>query len=218
MRICLTAAAFLFASCAPHAPTSQVATLTAAAAIDAPSGEYTLDPSHSSLHVRVSHFGLSNYTLRFTRLRATLIFSAENPTASQLVATADAASLSTDFPLAEQIGAELRGADWLAVVDHPEIEFRSTRIEPTGPSTARVHGDLTLRGVTRPMTLDVTFNAGYARHPYGRPLSQLGFSARGVISRSEFGLVSFLPSEGSPAVGDEVQVIIEAEFARPITA
>lgn len=216
MRICLAAAACLFASCAPHAPTLQVAAPPAAVAIEAPSGEYGLDPSHSSLHVRVNHFGLSNYTLRFTRLRATLTFSAENPTASQLVATADAASLATDFPLAERIGAELRGADWLAVANHPEIEFRSTRIELTGPSAGRVHGDLTLRGVTRPMALDVTFNAGYARHPYGRPLSQLGFSARGVISRSEFGLVSFLPAEGSPAVGDEVEIVIEAEFTRPI--
>jgi polyisoprenoid-binding protein YceI len=74
-----------------------------------------------------------------------------------------------------------------------------------------------LHGVTRPVAFDVVYNHSYARHPFGRPISQLGFSARGVIRRSDFGITQFLPEPGTQAgVGDDVELVIEAEFVRPI--
>jgi polyisoprenoid-binding protein YceI len=99
----------------------------------------------------------------------------------------------------------------------PTATFVSTSAEQTGPSTARVTGDLTLHGVTRPLTLDVTYNGSWAQHPAGPPIAGIGFSARGTIQRSEFGLNTLLPTTGpNSGVSDAVELLIEAEFNRPM--
>jgi len=93
--------------------------------------------------------------------------------------------------------------------DFPQIIFTSTAIETTSPSTGKVTGDLTLAGVTRPVTLDVTYNGAMASAALyaGRPA--VGFSARGTLNRSAFGLTRY-----ADFVGDTVEIIIEAEFTR----
>ena len=88
---------------------------------------------------------------------------------------------------------------------HPTATFRSTRVEPTATSRARVIGDFTLLGVTKPLVLDVTFN-GAGVHPVSKAYT-IGFSAEGAIRRSDFGM-NFLV----PAVGDEVRLTISGEF------
>lgn len=187
--------------------------------IEAPSGEYALDKNHASLVVRASHLGLSHYTLRLTGLDATLNFDAENPARSSVRAVIDANSVRTEFPGAMNFDGELAGPNWLNAAAHPQIIFASTGVTLTGPNTGRMTGDLTLRGVTRPVTLDVTFNRGFARHPFGPSLALLGFSARGNIRRSEFGVNALLPAQpGGLGVGDEVEIIIETEFTRPVAA
>jgi polyisoprenoid-binding protein YceI len=95
------------------------------------------------------------------------------------------------------------------------MTFKSTKVELTGANTARITGDLTMRGVTLPVTLDATFNGGYAGHPYD-PHARIGFSARGALQRAAFGVKEGVPPPGSTmGVSDNVDIIIEAEFNGP---
>ena len=126
------------------------------------------------------------------------------------------AELKIDFdrPL-EGFLAELIGPQWLNAGTYPSITFRSTKIEVTGPDTGKVTGDLTLHGVTKPVTLDVTYNGGYAGHPMD-PHARVGFSAKGMFKRSDFGIAYGVPAPGTTmGVSDEVEVQIEAEFTGP---
>ncbi len=185
-----------------------------------PAGVYALDPAHASLLFRVDHLGFSDYTARFRRFDAELTFDPDDPEACAVVASVEVASLETDF---EQEGydfnAQLTGPDWLDAAQHPQMTFRSRRVETTGPRSARIHGDLTLRGVTRPLVLEATFNGGYAGHPYDPGGSRIGFSARGTLLRSQYGVDQGIPPAGSTlGVSDAVEIIIEAEFLRPADA
>jgi polyisoprenoid-binding protein YceI len=185
--------------------------------VDVPAGRYTLDLSHGSLLFRVNHLGFSNYTARFRRFDATLDFDPRNLAASKVEATVDVSSLETDFPDPSKVdfNATLIGPEWLNAAAHPQMTWRSTKVEETAPNQARVTGDLTLRGVTRPVVLDVTFNGGYRGHPMD-PNARIGFSARGELKRSEFGIAVGIPAAGSTmGVSDGVQIIIEAEFNGP---
>ncbi|MBK8838287.1 MAG: polyisoprenoid-binding protein [Hyphomonadaceae bacterium] len=173
-----------------------------------PAGAYQLERPHGSLTFRVKHLGLSWYTARFADFDATLEFDPKAPAASHVKAIINPLSVRTDN--AADPGWDKRiGQDMLKGADSPQIIFDSTSIETTGPFTGKVTGALTLAGVTRPVTLDVTYNGGmdsavlYA----GRPA--VGFSAHGMLKRSAFGLTRY-----SEFVGDEVEIVIEAEFTR----
>ncbi|MEX0837927.1 MAG: YceI family protein [Parvibaculum sp.] len=183
----------------------------------APGGAYTLDKAHASLIFRVSHIGFSNYTGRFASFDAALDIDPADPAAAKLEATIDPASLSVENPPSGFLES-LLGPDWFDVAKFPAMTFRSTKIEMTGDDTARVTGDLTLHGVTLPVVFDATFNGGYASHPF-EPNARIGFSARGGLSRSAFGIAYGVPEEGSTmGVGDAVEFIIEAEFTGPAWA
>lgn len=197
----------------PAAPTA------AAPAVQntAPPGEYKLDNTHASVTFRVNHLGLSRYTARFTDIAGKLNFDPANPAAMSVEATVDPNSLETDFPLDEpDFDAELTGPQWLDAGRFPTITFKSTKVEPTGANTAKVTGDFTLHGVTRPLTLDVTFNGGYAAGGMDPSGARIGFSAKGEIKRSEFGIAYGVPAAGTNfGVSDAVEIIIEAEFTQP---
>jgi polyisoprenoid-binding protein YceI len=190
---------------------------SASAEIEAPAGVYKLDKYHASLIFRVNHLGFSNYTARFTRFDADLQFDPDNPESMSVVATIDPTSIETDYPESDELdfNKELQGAEWLNAAKFPQISFRSTKIERTGPNTARVTGDLELLGVTQPVVLDTTFNGGYAGHPMD-PNARIGFSAQGTLMRSAYGMTYGIPEEGSTmGVGDQVEIIIETEFNGP---
>ena len=197
----------------PAAPTA------AAPAVQntAPPGEYKLDNTHASVTFRVNHLGLSRYTARFTDIAGKLNFDPANPAAMSVESTVDPNSLETDFPLDEpDFDAELTGPQWLDAGRFPTITFKSTKVEPTGANTAKVTGDFTLHGVTRPLTLDVTFNGGYAAGGMDPSGARIGFSAKGEIKRSEFGIAYGVPAAGTNfGVSDAVEIIIEAEFTQP---
>ncbi len=208
-------AAVALAACTPPAETP--APTPQPVDVAAPSGEYALDPNHSTLTVRARHFGLAYYTLRFNTVSGSLNFNAEDPTQSTVQAAVDVTSLDTPYTGDRNFDAELQNSSWLDSATHPAATFVSTSVESTGPNTARVTGDLTLRGVTRPLTLDVTYNSSWRQHPVGSPISGIGFSARGTIQRSAFNVNELLPNTGPDSgVSDEVELIIEAEFNRPI--
>jgi polyisoprenoid-binding protein YceI len=181
----------------------------------APAGEYRLDKSHASLIFHVSHLGYSNYAGRFDAFDATLLFAPAAPEKMQITATIDARSLAVPTP-PDGFLDELKSAAWLDAVGFAEIRYRSTAVRLTGPDTALVDGELTLRGVTAPVALDVKFNGGYAGFPPYDPNARIGFSAHGALQRSTFGLMTGIPTKDQPAgVSDEVSFEIEAEFNGP---
>jgi len=181
---------------------------------DIPAGDYTLDKHHATLVFRVNHLGFSHYTAAFANFDAKLRFDQNKAGASALEATIDPKSLTLPSPPRGFL-AELIGPQWLNTGTYPSITFRSTKIELTGPDTGKVTGDLTLHGVTKPVTLDVIYNGGYAGHPMD-PHARVGFSAKGVFKRSDFGIAYGVPAPGTTmGVSDEVEVQIEAEFTGP---
>ena len=182
-----------------------------------PSGVYKLDPAHASLLFRADHLGMSHYTARFTRFAAELELDPADAGSARLTATVDPGSLETDNrDPAYDFDAILQGPEWLDAARFPQITFRSTKVEPTGPNTALVTGELGLHGVTAPVTLETTFNGGYASFALDPSGSRIGFSAKGTLMRSAFGIAFGIPAEGSTiGVGDAVEIIIEAEFTRP---
>lgn len=185
-------------------------------ATDMPAGEYVLDKTHASLIWQVSHAGLTNYAARFTDFDATLTFDPKDPTKSKLNATVNPLSIQTDYVVGERdFNKELSTDEkWFNAVKFPTIRFESTKIEKTGEHTGKIHGNLTLLGVTKPLVLDAVFNGAYAEQPFSKKPT-LGFSATGKLTRSDWGLDTY-----APMIGDSVTLRIEAELAQkaPVTA
>lgn len=220
MKKILLATVFLgLAACSPK-PVAEKADAPAAAPAakpapaNVPAGAYTLDKTHASLVFTVNHLGFSNYTAAFADFDARLIFDPARPELTTLEATIDPRSLTLPSPPAG-FKDELVGPQWLNAAQYPAITFKSTKVDVTGVNTARVTGDFTLHGVTKPVVLEVTFNGGYAGHPMD-PNARIGFSATGVFKRSDFGIAYGVPAPGTTmGVGDEVSVVIETEFSGP---
>lgn len=220
MRLLLSACAVL-ALCACSKPAepkkadtpAPAAPAAAPAAIDAPAGVYTLDPNHSTVVFKVSHLGFSNYTATFDKLGGQLTFDPANPTAMSVNATIDVASLDLPAPPAG-FHDELIGKNWFDSAANPQITFKSTKVETTGPRSANVTGDLTLHGVTKPVVLAATFNGGYPPNSMDPGGARIGFSAKTSFKRSDFGMGYGVPAPGSNmGVSDNVDVAIETEWS-----
>lgn len=220
-KSCLTigAAALLLAACgrsgdpdaAPRAAPAEAEPVET----EAPAGAYRLDKYHASLVFKVNHIGYSNYTGSFDNFDATLAFDPKAPEKMAVTATIDVGSLDIPAP-PEGFLDELKGSSWLDAAEFPQMKFRSTKVTLTGPDTARVDGELELRGLAAPVAMDVTFNGGYAGFPPYDPNARIGFSAHGALKRSAFGVVIGIPSAENPVgVGDDVTFDIEAEFNGP---
>ena len=219
-RLLVTCAvAAIACGCSPSEDAAQSAEKKAEAtpeaiAGDAPSGDYTLDKSHASLIFRVNHIGFSQYTAQFMDFDAQLHLDTKDPKASRVTATIDPMSLMISTPPAGFLDT-LLGEKWLSAAAFPQMTFRSTKVEVIASKRALVTGELLLKGVTKPVTLEVTFNGGYPGHPYD-PNARVGFSARGSLKRTDFGVSEGVPPPGSTmGVGDDVEIIIEAEFNGP---
>lgn len=196
-------------------PLSLAALPAAAQDLPAPvAGTYRLEREHSRVLFKVNHLGFSTYIAPFTGVEARLDFDPDAPEAMKVQATIQAASVETLFPdPAYDFNAQIAGPDFLDAARFPEITFASTAIERTGENTAKVTGDLTLRGVTRPVVLDVTYNGGWGNMPMDPAGARIGFSATGSLNRSDFGMSWGLPAPGTTlGVWDEVRIEIEAEF------
>jgi len=176
----------------------------------APAATYTLDKNHSTVVFRLNHLGFSHYTAQFTKLDGQLAFDPAHPEAMRASVSIDPNSLALPPP-PTGFRATLLGPIWLDAGKYPQIRFVSTKVERTGPNTARVTGDLTLHGVTKPIVLETTFNGGYPANIYDG--ARVGFSAHTSFRRSDFGVASGLPAPGTNlGVGDRVDVIIETEW------
>jgi polyisoprenoid-binding protein YceI len=210
------------ASCSPAAdtPAADPAPAEAPAAPAAPdvsqlpAGAYKIDPTHATLIFHVNHLGFSNYTAAFSRFTADLQLDPAAPESATVTATIDLASLSLPNPPAGFVD-ELLAPDWLDKATTPQLTFTSTNVTKTGPASADITGDFTLKGVTKPVTLHATFNGGYPGHPMD-PNARIGFSAHGVLKRSDFNVSVGIPVPPSTmGVGDDVTFEIEVEFTGP---
>jgi polyisoprenoid-binding protein YceI len=170
-------------------------------ALPASAADYAIDPVHTQVMFSVSHLGFSHSHGRFADVTGSFSFDEKAPAAAAAEVKIATASLRMDDNAWEE---HLKSGDFFNVAQLPEMTFKTTAVEVTGEKTGRVTGDLTLLGVTRPVTLDVTYNKG-AVHPMSKKFTA-GFSARGTLKRSDFGM-----TYGRPGVGDEVALLIEVE-------
>ena len=183
-------------------------------AADAPAGQYRLDPSHASLVFRVNHMGFSRFTSQFRKFDATLMLDPHHPERSSVTATIDPRSIEIVDPT---LAVDIQGQQWFDSGKFPQITFRSTKVELTGPKSAHITGELSLHGIALPVSWDATFNGGYAANPFDPKGARVGFSAHGVLKRSAFGMGYGIPAPGSTmGVGDDVDFNIEAEFNHPV--
>jgi polyisoprenoid-binding protein YceI len=214
-RLFLGCAVLALAACSPKPaappPEKAAAAAPAAAATStAPAGEYALDPAHTNISFKITHLGFSHYTADFDKADAKLHFDPANPAAMTVEATIDVNSLDLNTPPAG-FHEELMSPLFFDAKRFPTITFKSTKVELTGADTAKLTGDLTLHGVTKPVTLETTFNGGYAPNAFDG--ARIGFSAHGVLKRSDFGMSAGLPPPGATmGVFDDVTVTIETEF------
>ena len=183
----------------PAAPAAGAAGFPAA-------GTYTLDPAHSTVGFRIRHMGLAEVEGEFDAFEGSISFDPANISATTVQATVQTTSVDTDVDARD---GHLRTADFFDVATYPTMTFASTAVQPTGPNTFRLTGNLTLHGVTRPVTLNVTA-AGPIADPRGG--TRAGFHAEGEIDRRDFGMTwgQDLPS-GVPGVGHLVTLVLDAE-------
>lgn len=174
--------------------------LLPAAALAAPQA-YELEAPHTQVLFSVDHLGFTKSYGQFTGISGGFTFDPEAVETSSVEVTIDTNSLSMEHG---KWDAHLKNPDFFNVEKFPTMTFKSTKIEKTGEKTGKLTGDLTLLGVTKPVTLDVTWNKSGPHPMSGTPVA--GFSARGTLKRSDFGM-----NYGVPNVGDEVEMIIEAQ-------
>jgi polyisoprenoid-binding protein YceI len=167
---------------------------------------WTIDPLHTEVEFSVKHMGIMTVKGRFTEIEVALDFDEENFTASSVQTKLKTNSLYTGDERRDQ---HLRSADFLDVERFPAITFRSTHIEHSSHEHYLMLGNLTIRDVTRSVTLDVVYS-GQGKDPYGN--LRAGFSATGSIDRRDFGLVWNVALEtGGLLVGEKVNIALEVE-------
>jgi polyisoprenoid-binding protein YceI len=171
---------------------------------------WKIDPEHTSVLFRVRHL-FTTVTGRFEKFQGRVILDEEHPERTSVEGTIEAASLNTNV---EKRDKHLRSADFFDVEKHPTIQFRSTRVTDVNREarTAKMEGRLTIRGVEKPIVLDVEF-LGRAKDPWGN--ERAGFRATTTINRRDWGLTwNEVLETGGFLVGDEVRIEIEAEGLR----
>ena len=169
-------------------------------------GTWAIDPVHSEVSFVVRHMAVSKVRGRFDKFEGTIV-TGEDPLASSVTATIDATSISTGQ---EQRDAHIRSADFFHVEDHPSFTFVSTGVKPDGDDYL-VDGDLTIRGVTKPVSLKLEIG-GFGPDAFGG--TRAGFSARTDINRHDFGVSFNGPIPGVPGgviVSDKVTIHLEIE-------
>ena len=185
------------AAAAPAAPE--------AAAIQIAAGTYKLDPSHTDVLVQWNHMGFSNPTAHFGNADGTLVYDAADVGKSSVEVTLPLSGLNS---FTAKFDEHLRSADFFDAAKFPTATFKSTKVEAAGTNKLTVTGDLTVKGVTKPVVLDVTVN-GAGEHPMMK-VPSVGFDATTTIKRSDFGIGAY-----APAVSDDVKIRITTEASIP---
>lgn len=165
---------------------------------------YELENPHTQIIFFVSHLGFSNSQGEFLKYDGSFTLDTENPANSAAEATIHVDSIDMGHDTWEE---HLKAEKFFNAAQYPEITYKSTAVEVTGENTAKVTGDLTMLGQTKPVVLDVTFNKAGV-HPFsGKHVA--GLTAKGTIKRDEWGM-----TYGAPGIGNEVELRIEVEGIR----
>lgn len=167
--------------------------------------KYVFDKGHTNIHFEWSHFGFSTTSAEFEEFSGTLMLEEDNIPGSEVSVTIDMSSVDSGFDTFNQHLTDK--SEWFNVAEHPEATFKSTGVEKVGDNRYEVTGELTLKGVTREVTLDTTINK-IAQHPITGART-VGFDATTTVSRSAFNMGKYAPS-----VSDEVVIEISSEMQR----
>ena len=170
--------------------------------VDAKKGIYKIDPRHTQIIFEIQHMGLSNFFGRFSKVSGQLVFDPAAPESSALSADVDMTAIDTHV---DELDKEL--VSFFKADKFPTGSFKTTGITRTGDNTGTVTGDLTLAGVTKPVTLNVTFK-GARNPPIPFQPYRIGFDATATIHRADFDLTHAI---WSGMVGDDVTLLIEME-------
>ena len=171
--------------------------------------KWNFDNVHSSIEFTVRHLLVSKVRGRFTRWSGAFLYDEKNPTASSVEVQIEVASVDTHEA---QRDAHLRSGDFFEAEKHPQITFKSTGVDAKGAGALALRGDLTIRGVTRPVVLDVELG-GHLKDPWGN--DRVGFSATTAIDRKDFGITFNQTLDmGGLALGEKVDIAIEIEATR----
>lgn len=171
---------------------------------------WQLDPTHTQIGFSVKHMMVSTVRGQFNSYTATVDLDEQHPERSHVAVSIDPASITTGEARRD---GHLRTADFFEVEKYPAITFNSTSVEATGTDEYRVAGDLTMHGVTRPVTLNVTLE-GQTHDMQGQ--RRAGFTLSGAVNRKDFGLTwNVALEQGGMLVSDKVQLVIEAEVFEP---
>ncbi|MGA7437542.1 MAG: YceI family protein [Luteibacter sp.] len=175
--------------------------LAAAGTATAAPVTYKLDPGHTMVLFSWNHFGFSNPSANLGQVDGTLVYDEAKPADSTVEATLPLAGLDTFVP---KLDEHLKSADFLDAAKYPTVTFKSTKVTAAGKGKLKVTGDLTVHGVTKPVTLDVTLNK-VGPHPMMK-VQTVGFDATATIKRSDFGVGAYVPN-----VSDEIKIRITTE-------
>ena len=171
---------------------------------------WNVDPNHTQVEFSAKHMGIMTVKGHITGVQATIDFNEDDFTASSVAATIDPTTLTTND---ERRDAHLKSPDFLNVEQFPTITFQSTHIERAAHDRYTMNGDLTIRGVTRAVSLDVVYS-GQAKDPMGN--MHAGFSAYTTINRKDWGLNWNMALEtGGLLVGEDVKLALEVEAVKP---
>lgn len=172
---------------------------------------WTIDPYHGQAQFTAKHLMIATVTGRLGSINGTLHFDPNNLTSGSVEATIDVTALSTGN---EQRDNDLRSAHFFDIEHYPSISFRSTGVQHAEDAEYLVRGELTIKGITRPVTLETTFE-GAIPDPYGQGSHRAGFTAETLLSRKDFGMTyNQLLETGGAVVGDKIKVTIHFEAIR----
>lgn len=167
-------------------------------------GDYTIDTTHSEIGFSARHAMVTTIRGRFTGYEGALHLDGGNPSASSAELTIQVASIDTALAARDE---HLRNGDFFAADEFPEITFRSTAAEQVDDETYRMHGDLTVKGITRPVSIDLTLN-GQVTDPYGNV--RVGFDGSATVSRGDWGLTYNAALEGGGVlISDKVKLTFD---------
>lgn len=175
--------------------------------------KWLLDPTHSELGFKIKHLMISNVSGTFKNFTAEAETEDEDFRTAQISLSAEMASISTNN---EQRDTHLRTSDFFEVENYPELKFKSTKVEMVDDDTFTLHGDLTLKGVTKPVQLNVEYS-GVTKDPWGG--ERAGFVVTGKISRSKWGVnFNAVLETGGVALSDEVKIMGEIQLVKEAVA
>ncbi len=172
---------------------------------------WTIDPAHTHASFTVRHLVISNVRGEFGKTIGTVKLDEKDVTRSSVEASIETATVDTRVPDRDK---HLRSPDFFDAERYPAMTFRSTRVEKAGEGRLKVHGDLTIKGVTKLVVLDVVGPTAEIKDPWGN--ARRGISASTRINRRDFGLNWSKVVEAGPVVGDEVGIEIEAELLKKV--